>query len=112
MYGKANISELKAYSSPPSRWGEEQVWEIYYKNRMQKWPLKGGRAGNKLASRSLRQNELSEIDGRDVYILQDARKLTNTKGVTAIEGGVEFLAYDCTYGRDPSGYDERMCARK
>ena len=37
-------------------------------------------------------------------MLQDARKLTNANGIMAIEGVVEFLAYECTYGRGPSEY--------
>ena len=37
--------------------------------------------------------------------------MTNTQGIKAVDGGVEFLAYESTYGRDPSGYEGRMCAQ-
>ena len=53
---------------------------------------------------------LSEIAGRNVYILQDARKLTRANGSKVIEDGVEFLSYGRTYGRGPSGYEGRPYA--
>ena len=61
--------------------------------------------------RDIPKKELSKIDGREVYILQDAHKSTKTNGIKAIDGGVEFLAYECTYERGPCGYEGRLYAR-
>ena len=80
-------------------------------NRMHKqWPLKGWAGENFLRPRCP-EKEISEIDGRDVYISQDAHKLSKANGIEAIYGGSEFLAYECTYGLGPSGYEGRLYAQ-
>ena len=55
--GKANIGDLKAYASPPSRWGNAHVWKEYYKAHAEAVAVKRGRAGRKLASRAISKNE-------------------------------------------------------
>ena len=44
-----------------------------------------------------------------VYILHGGRKLPKTTGEKVIEYGVEFPAYECTYGLGPIGYEGWLC---
>ena len=54
--------------------------------------------GNKLFPPAIYiKQELSEIAGRGVPILQEEDKSTTTNGIKVIDGEVGFIAYDCAF---------------
>ena len=110
---KANVGELKAYASHPSRWENSRVWGKYYKAQSDSVAVKRGRLNRKDGSRHYvdEKKDLDERADRESNILAEVSQIVSACAQLSPANKSGVFAYECNYGPGPSGYIGRLYAK-